>query len=501
MRRRQFTVLTGWGIAGATIPAMQAQAAAPDSALLKTKLTPLGAERAGNADGSIPPWTGGLAEPLLPETQPIDIGVVYGGDEAFQTVDKGNVAQFATLLTPGTQEMIRKFGFSIKIFQTCRTAAAPQYVYDNTAQNVTRTQFDPAAVGMGFTGAYGGTPFPIIDTGNPKIGGAQLIWNHLTSWRGISLYTKYAPRFVVADGKLILSAVAISRFIYPYYDPEGGPETYKGWFSKVRRYCMPLNLSGWSPGYWSGDDPEQQKLANAASWCSPMWNGDEMLTCFSTNATTTPDMMFCVRRASDEITSFVPMGTANAIKIPQEFNIYAGFDPAAAKIAGLDEYSCFNGTPMQYDWRFINKEEMLVPYNCNAMHFHPAQEVLQPKFPSPDIVRWEKHRVWIVEAQLKPGQTNALARRRLYIDEDSWLALLGEGYDAGGNMIKYHSVYNRCVGSLPATCELGSMVFDLTTGNYVFEGGVGYGNNRADEFAAPQPETLFEPQDMGIACY
>ncbi len=32
----------------------------PDPKLLETTLTPLGAERAGNADGSIPAWTGGL---------------------------------------------------------------------------------------------------------------------------------------------------------------------------------------------------------------------------------------------------------------------------------------------------------------------------------------------------------------------------------------------------------------------------------------------------------
>ena len=36
-------------------------------------LTPVGAERAGNADGSIPEWTGGLAK-----SEPIDPLVRYG---------------------------------------------------------------------------------------------------------------------------------------------------------------------------------------------------------------------------------------------------------------------------------------------------------------------------------------------------------------------------------------------------------------------------------------
>lgn len=510
MRRREFAAFTGLGIAGVALPAARAQVVAPDTTLLNTKLTPLGAERAGNADGSIPEWTGGWVEAVLPETQPIDENL-YGGETPLQTVDAGNIAQFAPLLTPGTQEMIRKFGFSLQIYPTHRDAAAPQYIYDNTALNVTRAQFDPAGGRFGFTGAYGGVPFPIIDTKNPLTGGAQLIWNHLTSWRGTSLYTKYDPRFVVMDGNLSLSAVAISRFLYPYYDPEGGVETYAGWFSKVRKYYMPPHEPGWSPGYWDGDDPQQQKIAAAATVCTPTWNYKQSLTCFSTNPTVTSDALFFVQnpeervwRALDEAGSYkwtTPDGTTHADNVPSQADVYAEFDLAASKIAGLDEYSCFDGAPSQHDWRFVAKQEMLVPYSCTAMHVHKAEDVLQPKFPNPDIVRWERHRVWVVEARLRPGETNALARRRLYIDEDSWLALLGEGYDADGKMIKYHAVYNRCIPSLPATCKLGSMVFDLRTGNYVFEGGVGDKDNRTDEFAAPQPEGVFEPQSMAMACY
>ena len=98
------------------------------------------------------------------------------------------------LLTEGTKVQITKFGHdSIKVYPTHRTAAAPQYVYDNTAKNVTTATFDPRGGRFGFTGAYGGVPFPIIDTSDAQVAGAQLIWNHLTAWVGYSDITMFTP--------------------------------------------------------------------------------------------------------------------------------------------------------------------------------------------------------------------------------------------------------------------------------------------------------------------
>jgi hypothetical protein len=444
------------GIAGAALPAQ----AAPDPAQLTTSLTFLGTERAGNADGSIPAWTGGLSAPALPAGQPIDVKL-FTDEAPLVVVSANNVAQYEKLLTPGTLAMVRKFDFRLKLYATRRTAAAPQYVYDNTAKNVTRSRLEPRGGQLGFTGGFGGVPFPVIDTQNPLTGGAQLIWNHLTSWRGVSRYSKFAPSFVVADGRLALSVASVSRNIYPYYDPGGSPDVYAGYFGKEHLYYkIPTNVQGEEKISWFSTDPE-------------------------TDA---------------DITWYLLNGQGRVHKVPDPEKAYAASNPAASAITALDEYSCFDGTPAQYDWRYLGKQEMLVPYNCNAMHFAAAQDVLGVKFPNPDIVRWEKYRVWVVEAVLRSGATNALARRRLYIDEDSWLALLGEAYDASGALIKYHTTYNRCIPSLPATCKQGSLVFDLTSGNYVYAGGVGFGTSAADEFAGPQPSALFDPEEMCARC-
>lgn len=179
MKRRNFGVLASSGIAAAAMPLYAvAQSGAPDISLLSTTLTPLGAERAGNVDGSIPPWTGGLVSPPLPSDQPVDVKL-FTDEQPLYTVDANNMAQYQSLLTPATKWMMSNWGYSIKVYQTYRTAAAPKYVYDNTALNVTRAQLDPRGGRFGLTGAYGGVPFPIIDTSDPLAGGAQLIWNHL----------------------------------------------------------------------------------------------------------------------------------------------------------------------------------------------------------------------------------------------------------------------------------------------------------------------------------
>jgi len=171
-------------------------------------------------------------------------------------------------------------------------------------------------------------------------------------------------------------------------------------------------------------------------------------------------------------------------------------NPAANGISNQDETSCFYGNPSQYDWKYIGKQELLIPYNCNNVHFHTAEEVFLSKFPNPDIIRWEKHRVWVLEATLHPGERNVLARRRFYMDEDTWYAVLGEGYDANGTMVKCYAQYLRTVPSIPAVNFIGTAIFNLISDNYTFAGGVTYPPFTADILVGPQAATDFEPQEM-----
>ncbi len=466
MKRRDFTLCAGSTLAAATLHTARAEPA-PDHTLLTTSLTPLGAERAGNADGSIPAWTGGLTAPPLPASHPVDVPL-FTAEQPLHVIDATNMAGHQPFLSPGTQAMLQSTDLRLKIYPTHRTAAAPQYVYDNTAINLGFATLDPRGGQFGFNRAYGGVPFPIIDTANPLNGGAQLIWNHLTAWNGFSRFSKFLPSFTVTQAGLTLSAAAEVHSLHPYYDPNGSLITYNGYFSKSHSY------------YGSGMTAGSNMAADASSQ-SLIWH--------SNNLTLWQDLTWVLNSSQMASLRKVPVGEG-----------YATLNPAASSIAGLDEQGCFYGTPSQYDWHYIGKQEMLVPYNCNAMNFSAAQDLLQPHAPNPDIVRWEKHRVWIVEASLRPGGTNALARRRLYIDEDTWQALLSEASDASGAMIKYHTLYNRCIPSLPGTCPQGWAVHDLRNGTYVYSGRVNYASYRSGEFLGPQDMRLFYPQTQAASC-
>ena len=458
MKRRDLGLLAASSLTtAAVLRPPQAFAAAADPALLTTTLTPMGSERTGNADGSIPAWTGGLTSAPLPTNQPVAVKL-FTDEKPLYTVDASNMAQYQALLTAGTQAQIRDFGLTLKVFPTHRTAAMPQYVYDNTAKNLTTAQLDPRGGRLGFTGAYGGVPFPVIDTANPLAGGAQLIWNHLTAWVGYSALSLFTPGMVVINGKLTLVNGALARTVYPYYDPNGTLENFDGYYSK---------------GHYHTKAPSSA-------------DGQETLVWHSTNVNIHPDIVWTLLT-----------GQGRVRKAPNE--AFDAPNPDSNGIANLDESSCFYGNPSQYDWTYIGKQEMLVPYNCNTLNFVTVQEALAAHVLNPEIVRWEKHRVWIVEATLHPGEKNVNARRRFYIDEDTWYALLGEGYDANGQLVKAYAIYNNCVPSLPGTIELGTATFSLLTGDYIYNGNTLYPPFSDNVFITPLPDAEFDAQQMAAS--
>jgi Protein of unknown function (DUF1329) len=457
MNRRQFGLLAGTSLAtAAMIRPGRAQSVAADPTLLTTTLTPYGAERAGNADGSIPAWTGGLVSPPLPPTQPADVQLLpFSNEASLYEVNANNLAQYQDLVSPGLQRMISKFGYSLKVFPTHRTAAAPQYVYDNMAKNVTRAKLDPAGGRLGFSGGYGGIPFPIIDTSDPLIGGAQLIWNHLTHFEGFQSHVSMSPAMVVSNKKPTISGGGNAQFIYPYYDPNGSLETYAGYYSKLHGVSLV---------------PESAV-------------GQESLTWHSTNVSLHPDMTWTLVN-----------GEGRVRKAPNEAydTPVGGYDG----IVNIDESQVFYGNPSQYDWNYITKKEMLVAYNNNHLHNVPIGNYVLPDGPDPSVTRWEKHRVWVVEATLHPGIHNVLSRRRFYIDEDTGQALLGESYDGDGNMVRAYVVATRVTPSIPMVNPMYIMSFDVNTSNYVVQGQFSYQSYLSTTYVGPNDPSLFQPQEM-----
>ena len=464
MKRRNFGLFAGTStlalLAGEKFAS--AQTAMPDASLLTTTLTPLGAERAGNAAGTIPAWTGGLT--AIPagfdwdpdKTQPPDF---FASDAMLYEVNAANLAQYAHLVTEGVQTLIQKQGYFLQVYPTRRTAAAPQWVYDHTAANVGRAKLNPAGGRLGFLGGYGGPPFPIPSIDTPIDAGAQIIWNHGARWNGEHWQFRSAS-FAVQDGGLpILSNGAYTRAVYPYYSQAGGPENFDGLFYKLAATSYaPSNLVGNEIVYYDPTNPYDQPV----------------------------------------ITWQLLAGQGRVRKAPEV--AYDTPDQYAGGICGYDENSGFSGSLEKYDFKYIGKAEMLIPYNNNALLHLTSFEAHQPRFLNAKSTRWELHRVWVVEATLHPGERNVLPRRRFYVDEDTWIIGITDAWDANNDI--YHLVTNvdALYPNVPGRVYSNSFIYNLQTGNYCSIQGSyvdpPYGGPMTFN---PVPESNFDPQEMAAS--
>lgn len=393
MNRRKFGLLGTSSLAvAASLGGLRPARASVDADLLKTTLTPLGAERAGNADGSIPAWTGGLTE--LPPGWDGSQGLMpdfFASDAKLLSIDSSNMEQYKDRLSEGTMRMMQKYGYRIDVYPTHRTAAAPQWVYDFTYQNATTAMPVPQGAKYGFTGAYGGVPFPIPDS-DPALAGAQVVWNFQTRWQGVAMSRNYANYLVDSSGNLNLAAGYTEHVQYPYYIQSGSAQNYDGLY--LRAFI--------------------KFLAPAAMV------GQESIDWLPTNTLAEPERVW----------SYLP-GQGRVREDPDL--TYDTPAPSFSGYANQDEYDVFRGAMDRYDWKLIGKKELYVPYNNNKLYLATAREGLQAHFINPDLLRWELHRVWVVEATLSPGKRNVMAKRRFYIDEDTWTLLLGDTWDAQGN--------------------------------------------------------------------
>ena len=175
-----------------------------------------------------------------------------------------------------------------------------------------------------------------------------------------------------------------------------------------------------------------------------------------------------------------------------------GFDTPNSVESGLgyfDEVFVFNGSLEKYQWKLIGKKEMFVPYNENRLYAFKEADLMTGSHLNPEAIRWELHRVWIVEATLAPGKRHVVPKRRFYIDEDSWHALLADGWDAQGQL------WRSQVG-IPFVAADGPGVFLASFINYNLLTGVWTLStiwNEAEpkyKLVEPKPDSHFTPDAL-----
>lgn len=412
------TCLWATAAAGAVGPA--------EAERLDRDLTPLGAERAANADGRIPAWEGGLQADAPPaagrERDPAQYPLI-SDDAPLYTITRANVAQHAAQLTKGQQALLERFGQTYKmvVYPTRRTVAVPEHVHQATRKNALNARLDND--GESLSGAITGIPFPI-----PK-SGVEVIWNHKLRYRGVSLRRYNAQLAVQANGAFL--PYVLREDVRFQYSMDGiAPES----LNNVLIHFLQLTT-----------EPQRQA-------------GNVVLV------HETMDQVKEPRRAWQ----YNP-GQRRIRRAPS-----VAYDNPGTGADGLrtnDQLDAFNGATDRYTWKLVGKREMVVPYNSIKLGDTALKytDIAKAGHLNQDLPRYELHRVWVVEAELKPGTSHIYARRTFYVDEDSWTILAVDNYDRRGQLWRVQETHSWQVPWLYRVAPVAGTVYDLQSSRYLVQ--------------------------------
>lgn len=397
-------------------------AVSPDEAAkLGTTLTPVGAEMAGNADGSIPAWTGGL---------PTNAGAVdprgfladpFANEQPLFTITAANAEQYKDKLTPGQLAMFKRYpeSYRMPVYPTHRSATLPAAVLEATKQNAVNTRM--VSGGNGLENFQTANPFPI-----PK-DGLEVIWNHITRYRGGSvrrLVTQATPQPNGSYSLVYFQDEFVFRDALTDYDSSKSSNVL---FYFKQRVTAPSRLAGnVLLVHETLDQVKEPRLA----W---LYNAGQRR----------------VRRA------------------PQVS--YDGPGTAADGLRTSDNLDMYNGAPDRYDWKLEGKKEIYIPYNAYKLDSPSLKysDIIKAGHINQDLTRYELHRVWHVTATLKSGERHIYAKRDFYIDEDTWQAALIDHYDGRGTLWRVAEAHAQYYYDKQVPWYTVETLYDLLSGRYL----------------------------------
>ena len=410
-------------ILAATLPpAALAKVDAATAEKLKKELTPMGAERGANKDGSIPAWDGGLSKP------PANwggAGKFYvdpsPGDKPAFTINAANLAQYKDRLTAGQQALFAKYGdtYKMNVYATKRNFANPQFIYDAVFKNATSATL--GGNGEALQGAVTGVPFPIPGNGH------EVIWNHKVRFRDSSIRRWNNQFAVTTSGDYNLVKIQEdAKFTYAAKGatPEG--------LNNVIVYFLQMTTA---PARLAGtillvhETMDQIKEARRAWQYNP---GQKRL-----------------RRAPN-----------------------VGYDNPGTASDGLrtnDQLDIFNGAMDRYDWKLVGKKEMYVPANSWTLHSEKLKykEIVKRGHLNQDLPRYELRRVWVVESNLRKGTSHLYKRRTFYVEEDGWQISAVDIYDARDQLWRVSEAHTVMAYDKPYQLPVCETTYDLQGNRYL----------------------------------
>jgi hypothetical protein len=401
--------------------AAAAKVSPDEAAKLKSTLMPLGGEKAANANGSIPAWNGGLTKP------PAGWGGAgkryvdpFPDDKPKFTITKDNLAQHKDKLTPGQQALFAKYAtYKMPVYETRRTAASPDFVYEATFKNATNGSL--VANGDGVAGAITGIPFPI-----PK-SGAEVIWNHKLRYRSEGIRRWNNQFALTTQGSYNLVKIQEDA-LFSYSKKGATPES----LNNIAVYFLQITTE---PARLAGgillvhDTMDQVKEPRRAFLYNP---GQRRL-----------------RRAPN-----------------------VAYDNPGTASDGLrtnDQLDMFNGALDRYDWKLVGKKEIYIPYNSYKLHSdkYKYKDIVTPQHTNQDLTRYELHRVWVVDSTVKKGTNHIYSRRTFYVDEDTWQIAAVDVFDQRGQMWRVQEAHPFFAYDLGAILSAMESTYDLQSARYL----------------------------------
>jgi hypothetical protein len=409
--------------AAVSLPAA-AELSAGDLAKLGTTLTPMGAEKAGNAAGTIPAWDGGLTSAMPAYKSGGNYPDPYASDKALFTIDQSNVDKYKDNLSPGQVALIKKYpDYKMIVYPTHRSASYPTCAYNETKECAAHAKLAPG--GNGVVGCSGGVPFPIPKDGN------EAIWNAELHYAGDTYAMNWDQAAVTRTGDY-----AMVKFEYEYD------------FS-----------------YGNCSKPAAQREANKKlnylqSVTAPARLAGQILLVHET-----------VDQAKEPRSAWTYNPGQRRVRLAPNV-AYDNPGTAADGLRTNDDFGMFNGATDRYDWKLIGKREMYIPYNSYKLSDPGLKytDVLKPGHINQDLARYELHRVWVVDSTLKAGTSHIYARRTFYIDEDSWSIVAIDKYDGRGDLWRVAELHNENWYNVPMFYGTVEVHNDLQSGRYIAMG-------------------------------
>lgn len=410
--------------------AVLAEVSAQEAARLGKDLTPFGSPVKGNGK-DIPDWTGGITTPPKEYTVEGQFHPdPFPQDKPVLTINNENKGPHLKYLSEGLKALLEANPktFNIPVYETRRTSSMPQWVYDNTRKNATSSSLTRG--GNGIKGAYGGIPFPILH-GDSTTQALQAMWNHITRWRGVYVTRRSAEAIVQRNGTFNL-VESQQEVFWNFFNPEGNEKS----LDNILFYYLSFITA---PSRLSGDAILIHETLDQIEEPRQAWG----YTAGTRRVKKAPNLAF-------------------------DSPIVTGAD----NLRTADDTDMFNGSPERYNWKYGGVREMYIPYNSYkiAQQGLKYSKIIGASHVNPEVTRFEKHRVHVIEATLKKDKHHIYGQRVFYIDEDSWSIAMIDQYDQRGQMWRVSMAFLKNFYELPGVWTALDAFYDLIDRRYHLQG-------------------------------